>query len=139
MCVPAVGLSAFDEMNNPATKKQTATSSSRQRTPLVSSGFARVSKTRPCRICHRTTYCGFSRDGGTSICMRVSEGSKGPSRNGGNIHVHRDIPPTNIHQPTPTVSTPAIPIAPLIIRNAVFNELIRLSPASRYRTELVTG
>ncbi len=126
-------------MNNSATKNQKANSSARQRTPLVSGGFDRVSKKRPCRICNRTTYCGFSRDGRTSICMRVSQGSRGPSRNGGNIHVHSEIPHTNIHQPTPSVSTPTIPIAPLVIRNAVFKELIRLSPASQYRTELVTG
>src|SRR5678815_3716303 len=35
---------------------------------MISVGFARVSKKRPCRICGKPTYCGFSRDEGTSIC-----------------------------------------------------------------------
>jgi len=36
-------------------------------------------------------------------------------------------------------STPPVPIAPLEIRDAVFTELIRLSPAAKYSTELVSG
>jgi hypothetical protein len=63
-----------------------------KRNPMISVGFARVSKKRPCRICGKPTYCGFSRDEGTSICMRISAGSRGLSRNGGNIHVHPEIP-----------------------------------------------
>src|SRR5215510_3098464 len=59
-----------------------------KRNPMISVGFQRVSKKRPCRICGKPTYCGFSRDEGTSICMRISAGSRGPSRNGGNIHIH---------------------------------------------------
>src|SRR5215203_5354209 len=63
-----------------------------KRNPMISVGFERVSKKRPCRICGKPTYCGFSRDEGTSICMRISAGSRRPSRNGGNIHVHTEIP-----------------------------------------------
>jgi hypothetical protein len=59
---------------------------------MISVGFKRVSKKRLCQICGKPTYCGFSRDEGTSICMRISAGSRGPSRNGGNIHVHPEIP-----------------------------------------------
>jgi hypothetical protein len=33
----------------------------------------------------------------------------------------------------------SIPLASLEIRDAVFRELIKLSPASNYRDELVTG
>ena len=29
--------------------------------PMISVGFARVSKKRPCRICGKPTYCDFSR------------------------------------------------------------------------------
>ena len=52
---------------------------------MISVGFSRVSKQRPCRICGKPTYCGFSRDEGTSICMCISAGSCGLSRNGGNV------------------------------------------------------
>src|ERR1051325_10554130 len=58
-----------------------------KRNSMISVGFERVSKKRPCRICGKPTYCGFSRDEGTSICMRISAGSRGLSRNAGNIHV----------------------------------------------------
>ena len=109
------------------------------RRTLVSGGFKRVSKKRPCRICGKPTYCGFSTDEGTSICMRISAGARGPSRNGGNIHVHTEIP---IFTFPPTITIPdreSIPLAPLEIRDAVFQELIRISSASNYREELVTG
>jgi hypothetical protein len=71
--------------------------------------------------------------------MRISAGSRGLSRNGGNIHVHPEIPFITIR---PTIKRPisqSIPLAPLEIRDAVFRELIKLSPASSYREELVTG
>jgi hypothetical protein len=58
---------------------------------MISVSFKRVNKKRPCWICGKTTYCGFSRDEGTSIWMRISAGARGLSRNGGNIHVHPEI------------------------------------------------
>jgi len=106
---------------------------------MISAGFRRVSKKRPCRICGTPTYCGFSRDEGTSICVRISAGSRGLSRNGGNIHVHPEIQFITIR---PTIKRPinqSVPPAPLEIRDAVFQELIRISPASNYIEELVTG
>lgn len=110
------------------------------RAPLPSGGFQRVGKKRPCRICGKITYCGFSTDQRTSICMRVSTGSRGVSRNGGNIHVHTEIPTTNLpRQPQPDPQPPALPLAPLEIRDAVFKEMIRISPASKYHRQLVSG
>ena len=114
-------------------------STARQRSPLVSSGFDRVSKKRRSRNCKHSTWCGFSRDQRTSICMRESEGARGSSHNGGYIHVHTDIPPNIPILTSTTRCPPTIAIAPLEIRHAVFAELIRLSPAAKYRTELVTG
>lgn len=111
------------------------------RASLPSGGFQRVGKKRPCRICGKQTYCGYSTDQRTSICMRVSTGSKGTSRNGGNIHVHTEIPTTTLvhNQRQPIPQPPAIPLAPLQIRHAVFKELIRISPASKYHRQLVSG
>jgi hypothetical protein len=106
---------------------------------MISVGFKRVSKRRPCRICGKPTYCGFSRDEGTPICMRVSAGSRGLSRNGGNIHVHPEIPFITIR---PTIKRPisqSVPTAPLEIRDAVFQELIKISPASNYAAGLMAG
>lgn len=73
--------------------------------------------------------------------MWISHGPtyRGSSRNGGNKHVHPDIPISTTIQRLPQPSAPAIPLAPLEIRNAVFQELIRISPASAYYSELVSG
>ena len=70
--------------------------------------------------------------------MRVRTGSRRTSANGGNIHVHTDIARTSVipRSPCPALS---IPLAPLEIRDAVFRELIRISPASHYYAELVRG
>ncbi len=69
--------------------------------------------------------------------MRVSTGSRGLSRNGGNIHVHTEIPFVTAHQPLSTIQSSSL--APLEIRSAVFQELIRISPAANYSDELVIG
>lgn len=128
-------------MPNPQVIKNRSTSrNDGTRPPLVSGGFQRVSK-RPCRICGRPYYCGYSTDERTSICMWISDGStyRGESKNGGNIHVHTNIAITPaVHQNVRT-APPSIPLAPLEIRNAVFQELIKISPASSYHTQLVTG
>jgi hypothetical protein len=107
--------------------------------PLVSNGFRKVTPKRPCRICHKTDWCGYATDERTSICMRVSDGAKGTSRNGGNIHVHNGVSlsssPRNKTKPAP----PSIVIAPVEIRDAVYRELIRISPAQKYYPHLVDG
>jgi hypothetical protein len=69
--------------------------------------------------------------------MRVSAGSRGVSRNGGNIHVHKEIPFVTTRQPLS--KTQSSSLASLEIRAAVFQELIRISPAANYTEELVTG
>lgn len=71
--------------------------------------------------------------------MRESSGSRGTSRNGGNIHVHTDIPFVTPHPQVTISKTQPASLAPLRIRAAVFQELIRISPAANYTQELVTG
>ncbi len=109
------------------------------RQPLVSNGFRKVTTRRPCRICHKPDWCGYSTDERTSICMRVSDGAKGTARNGGNIHVHNDAlltySPRNKTQPT----SPSIEIAPIEIRDAVYRELIRSTPVQKYYPHLIDG
>jgi hypothetical protein len=71
--------------------------------------------------------------------MRISNGSKGTSRNGGNIHHHGGFPfAANIpllKKPLP----PPVEIAPVEVRNAVYEELIRRSPALKYYSQLIDG
>lgn len=109
-----------------------------QRPRIAIDGFGRVSKYRPCRVCGKLDWCGYSTDEQTSICMRVSDGSTGTSRNGGNIHHHAGYPlggGERFNKPTP----PPIETAPIQIRNAVYQELIRRSPALKYYSQLIDG
>jgi hypothetical protein len=71
--------------------------------------------------------------------MLLNPGSRSLSRNGGNIHVHSEIPFITIRPRIRRSISQSIPLASLEIRDAVFQELIRISPASNYRQELVTG
>jgi hypothetical protein len=71
--------------------------------------------------------------------MRISNGSKGTSRNGGNIFHHNRLflvanPRTNRKQ-----APPPIEIAPIEVRNAVYQELIRRSQAVKYYSQLIDG
>ena len=70
--------------------------------------------------------------------MWVSEGSRRQSKNGGYVHVHTDIPfsPATIATPQPT--KPKVELASIEVRNAVYQELIRVSPATRYQS-LIAG
>src|SRR5712691_9201776 len=107
--------------------------------PLVSNGFREVTTKRPCRLCHKPACGGYSTDERTSICMRVSDGAKGTVRNGGNIHVHNDLPPTNTPRYKTKPAPSSIEIAPIEIRDAIYRELIRISPAQKYYPHLVDG
>jgi hypothetical protein len=71
--------------------------------------------------------------------MRVSDGAKGTARNGGNIHVHRDVSSTSIPRNKTKRALPKIEIAPIEIRDAVYRELIRISPAQEYYPHLIEG
>jgi hypothetical protein len=110
-----------------------------QRQPIAINGFCRVTKYRPCRVCRKPDWCGYTSDEQTSICMRISNGSKGTSRNGGNIFHHNRLflvaNPRLNRKPAP----PPIELAPIEIRNAVYEELIRRSPALKYYSQLVDG
>ena len=60
---------------------------------------------------------------------------------GGFIHIHYDrssATTLDVQQPLSEIK-PSINLAPLEVRNAVYSELIRLSPASNYDHELVSG
>lgn len=52
----------------------------------------RVSKRRPCGVCGKPDWCGYSLDERLAVCMRVAEGAVKQTRNGGYLHVLRDDP-----------------------------------------------
>jgi hypothetical protein len=71
--------------------------------------------------------------------MRISNGSKGTSRNGGNIFHHNRLFLVASPRIARKEAPPPIEIAPIEIRNAVYEELIRRSPAVKYYSQLIDG
>jgi hypothetical protein len=73
--------------------------------------------------------------------MRVSAGAIKMNSRGGFIHTHYDRAPATVFdaQQTQNQIKPSVALAPLEVRDAVYSELIRLSPASNYDRELVSG
>jgi hypothetical protein len=119
--------------------KQATVRNIKHRQPVVKNGFCRVTKYRPCRVCGKPDWCGYTTDEQTSICMRVSNGSKGTSRNGGNIFHHNRLFLVASPRIARRQAPPPIDIAPIKIRNAVYEELIRTSPAVKYYSQLIDG
>lgn len=109
----------------------------RQRRRIAINGFCRVNKYRRCQVCGKPDWCGFTTDEQTSICMRISNGSKGTSRNGGNIFHHNRLFLVANPRLARKEAPPPIEIAPIEIRNAVYQELIRRSPAVKYYSQLI--
>jgi hypothetical protein len=105
---------------------------------MISVGFQRVSK-NVVSICGKPLLAAFRETKVLPICMRTSTGARGLSRNGGNIHVHPEIPFITIRPTIKRLISQSILPAPLEIRDAVFQELIRISLASNYTKELVAG
>src|SRR5882762_10911853 len=89
-----------------------------QRQRIAINGFCRVTKYRTCRVCGKPDWCGYSADEQTSICMRVSNGSKGTSRNGGNIHHHGRLFLVGSSRFSGDPGPPPIEIVPIEIRSA---------------------
>jgi hypothetical protein len=110
-----------------------------QRQRVAINGFCRVTKYRPCRVCRKPDWCGYTTDEQTSICMRISNGSKGTARNGGNIFHHNRLFLVASPRIARKEAPPPIEIAPIEIRNAVYEELIRRSPALKYYSQLIDG
>jgi hypothetical protein len=68
--------------------------------------------------------------------MRVSDGARRRSRNRGWVHVHDDVPAAfSYSKPV----RPQANRAPIEVRDAIYREMIRISPATRYRPQLIDG
>ena len=102
---------------------------SRNQRTLISSGFARVNRRRPCAICGKPDWCVYTKDEQVSVCMRVSAGSVRMNSQGGFIHIHSNGSPAiglGAQQPAAEIK-PSINLTPLEVRDAIYSELIRLS------------
>ncbi len=104
----------------------------------TSSAFCRVTKRRPCLICGKSDWCSYTCDERISICMRVTDGARKINGHGGAIHIHIDI--SDIARALyPSGPESQSPIAPIEVRDFAYNSLIRLSPATRYHSALISG
>jgi hypothetical protein len=103
-----------------------------------SSVFGRVNRRRPCRICGKPDWCSYVRDGERiSVCMRVSDGARKINHHGGAIFIHEDWREGKGIDVRVIADIPQSPIAPVEIRDFVYNRLIDLSPATLYPGALV--
>jgi hypothetical protein len=119
--------------------KQSGVGHVQQEQRVTKNGFCRVTKHRRCRVCGKPDWCGYTTDEQTSICMRISNGSKGTARNGGNIYHHNRLFLVGSSRFNTKPTALPIEIAPIEIRNAVYEELIRRSPAIKYYSQLIDG
>jgi hypothetical protein len=75
--------------------------------------------------------------------MRAGEGARKINRHGGAIYVHTEKTiisfKTTFSCSHRAVDAPQFPLAPIEVRDFVYNGLIRLSPATRYRSALIAG
>ena len=106
--------------------------------------FCRVNRRRPCRICGKPDWCVYVRDGERiSVCMRVSDGARKINRHGGAIFIHEDWHDDWREEGAIGVRVvadiPQSSIAPIEIRDSVYDKLIELSPATLYAGALIAG
>lgn len=74
------------------------------------SGWYRVTRKKPCKICAKPDWCGYSDDGVLACCMRIDVGAERTAKNGGWIHRLSDAPAaTPRPRPKPAAAAPTLP------------------------------
>lgn len=56
----------------------------------IQGGFVRCTKRLPCPICSRPDWCSVASDGAVAVCMRIGDGARKQTANGGWFHILRD-------------------------------------------------
>ena len=106
--------------------------------------YKHVSRRRPCRICGKTDWCSYSLNEEVSFCARKNEGADYVSqRERWGIYFHNKedrppAPPASVPRAVKRVPA-AAQLAPLEVRDAVYQHLIRISPAAGHASELIEG
>lgn len=75
----------------------------------MSSAWVRVSKSRPCPSCGRSTWCAFSADGAVLICMRVGSPDTPMTTHGGFLHRLKERDPLAPPSPRPIATARVSP------------------------------
>jgi hypothetical protein len=104
--------------------------------------YRHVTARRRCRICEKPDWCSYTVNEEVSFCARTTIGANAVSKQGWGIFFHTE--PTNNRPGSKpknqfTASENRIQLAPLEVRHAVYTELLRISPATKYLEALVTG
>ena len=98
-------------------------------------GYRRVSRTSPCRICGKPDWCSTTIDHSISFCARSCTNADRLSRNGWGIYYRNNTTPRGsryIFSARNTGQVKQPPIAPIDLRNKIYQKLIRLSQLSKY-------
>ena len=69
----------------------------------------RCTRDRRCPICGRADWCSVSESGDAAICMRISDGAKSTTRNGGHLHILRQ----RDYHPAPCIRRIAVAAPPM--------------------------
>ena len=120
----------------------TTTKTRSYRGPAGPRKYRHVSANRRCRICGKPDWCSYTLNEEVSFCARTTVGANAVSKQGWGIYFHTDG-----HNDTPASKPkkktkkeePQVELAPLEIRHAVYTELLRISPVTRYAAALVNG
>lgn len=97
---------------------------------MVSCGYRRVSKKRPCSICGKPDWCSTTRDYNIAFCARIATNADRLSSKGWGIFYDVRIPyraPQTLPQKQLSRSRSAS-IASVEVRDKVYQRLIKLSP-----------
>ena len=97
----------------------------------MATGYQRVSRRAPCRICGKPDWCSTTKDHNITFCARSATNADRLSSKGWGIF-YNDIrnPSTGGHcQPKKKLKRPkSTSVSPIEIRHRIFQRLIRLSP-----------
>jgi hypothetical protein len=103
--------------------------------------YVHVSPERRCRICGKDDWCSYTRNEEVSFCARITAGANAISKKdrwGIFFHTDRNATTQNLPQKKRRIpAAPKVDLAPLEIRHAVYTELLKLSPATNYKKELI--
>lgn len=96
-------------------------------------GYRRVSRKSPCRICGKPDWCSTSIDQNISFCARCWTNADRLSRKGWGIYYYKindSLSSRHTFSAKQPCSSKQTPIAPIDLRNKIYQKLIQLSPIS---------
>ncbi|MGH8552948.1 MAG: hypothetical protein ACRERS_06590, partial [Methylococcales bacterium] len=107
---------------------------------MANYGYLRVSRKRVCRICGKPDWCSYTPEERISFCARVTFAADRISRTGWGVFYHDpfQLPKAPWFHFRTSLRSPALEIAPIEIRDFVYQQLIDLASAS-LSPEIVYG